>query len=61
MSAQTQSTFIYEITLYDQFKHRSMWGEREQEIQQKHIEYLKKLTAENKLEMASRIHVQIIT
>ena len=44
MSAQVQQTFLYEITLFDQFKHKSMWTEREHHIQKEHIAYLDSLT-----------------
>ena len=40
MSAQIQQTFLYEITLFDRYKHKSMWTEREHNIQKEHIAYL---------------------
>ena len=47
-----QETFLYEITLYDQFAHKSMWSEKEQAIQNQHIAYLEKLTLSGKLQLA---------
>lgn len=55
MSAQVQKTFIYEITLYEQFKNTANWGEKEQTIQQEHIAYLDSLTQAGKLQMAGII------
>ena len=50
--AQVQQTFIYEITLYERFRHQSSWSETEHEIQKKHIEYLAALTKSGSLQLA---------
>ena len=55
MAAQVQKTYLYELTLYEQFRHRSMWGEREHHIQKEHIAYLETLTETNELEIAGII------
>jgi len=47
-----EKTFIYEITLYEQYRHQAMWTEKEHDIQKQHIEYLKKLTESGELQMA---------
>ena len=52
MPAQAQQTFLYEINLYDQYKHKSMWTERERNIQKEHIAYLDSLTQNGHLELA---------
>ena len=52
MSAQPQKTFIYEITLLEQFKHPSQWGDREKNIQREHLSYLDSLTKSGALQMA---------
>lgn len=52
MLAQKQSTFIYELTLFDQYKHKSMWSEREHDIQQAHVSYLDSLEKSGKLLIA---------
>lgn len=50
--AQPELTFIYEITLFERFKHQSMWTEREHKIHQAHIEYLDSLTRNRTLLLA---------
>ena len=55
MSAQIQQTFLYEITLFDRYKHKSMWTEREHNIQKEHIAYLDSLTHNGVLQMAGII------
>lgn len=55
MLAQKESTFIYELTLYDQYKHRAMWSEKEREIQQQHVAYLDSLEKNGDLLMAGII------
>ena len=52
MNAQNQKTFLYEITLFDQFKHPSMWTEREHNIQTQHIAYLDSLSKSGALQIA---------
>jgi len=52
MLAQKQSTFIYELTLFDSYKHRSMWTEREYEIQKAHVAYLDSLEMNGHLTIA---------
>ena len=52
MSAQLQQTFFYEITLHEAFKHRSMWTEREEQIQHRHLEYLDSLSKKGHLQLA---------
>ena len=52
MLAQKQSTFIYELTLFDQYKHRAMWTDRERDIQQQHVSYLNSLEASGELLIA---------
>ena len=52
MTTHAQATFLYEITLFDQFKHRTMWSEREQQIQKAHLAYLDSLTQAGRLEIA---------
>ena len=56
MSAQLQSTFVYEITLYEKFKHPTSWGEREHQIQKQHLRYLEELTQSGKLKIAGIIN-----
>ncbi len=53
--AQKQKTFVYEITLYEQYKNSSSWGEKEKKIQQEHISYLDSLTTIGKIEIAGII------
>lgn len=50
--AKPHKTFIYEITLFDQYKHQSMWTEKEHEIQKEHIAYLDSLTKAGSLQLA---------
>ena len=52
MQAQVQKTFLYEISLYESFRHSSSWSEKEHQIQKEHINYLDSLTKENKLQIA---------
>ena len=47
-----QETFLYEITLYDQFKHKAMWSKKQHAIQKRHIAYLEALTKSGKLQLA---------
>lgn len=53
--AQTKKTFIYELTLYEQYKNPSNWGNKEKKTQQEHISYLDSLTNAGKLEIAGII------
>jgi len=53
--AQVQKTFIYEITLYEQYKNSANWSEKEKAIQQEHISYLDSLTKVGKLQIAGII------
>lgn len=55
LSAQMEKTFIYEITLLDQFKHRALWTAREHRIQNQHLDYLDSLTQSGTLQMAGII------
>ncbi|MDW3193762.1 MAG: YciI family protein [Cytophagales bacterium] len=55
MLAQKQSTFVYELTLFESYKHRSMWTDREHNIQQEHVAYLDSLEREGKLLIAGII------
>jgi uncharacterized protein YciI len=55
MLAQVQKTFLYEITLFKQFQHKSMWSEREYKIQNEHIAYLDSLTKSGSLQIAGII------
>ena len=50
--AHGQASFLYEITLLEQYQHRSLWSEREQNIQAQHIAYLDSLSQAGQLEMA---------
>ncbi|MCF6270800.1 MAG: YciI family protein [Melioribacteraceae bacterium] len=50
--AQKQKTFIYEITLFEQFRNSINWSEKEKNIQQEHIVYLDSLTKNGKIEIA---------
>jgi len=50
-----QKTFIYEITLYEQYKNSVNWSEKEKEIQQEHIVYLDSLTKSGHLQLAGII------
>ncbi|MEL7422013.1 MAG: YciI family protein [Bacteroidota bacterium] len=52
MPAQAQQSFLYEITLFESFRHRSTWGDREHQIQKEHIAYLDSLTRASQLEIA---------
>jgi uncharacterized protein YciI len=52
MSAQPKDQFVYEITLFEQFKHRSRWTEKEEQIQKEHLAYLDSLTKAGIIEMA---------
>jgi len=49
MLAQKQSTFIYELTLFESYKHRAMWTDRQREIQQEHVSYLDSLEEQGAL------------
>ena len=53
--AQAQKTFIYEITLFEKYRHRSSWTEKEEKIQQEHISYLDSLSKSGKLQLAGII------
>ncbi len=50
--AQKQSTFIYELTLFEPYQHRSQWSEKEHQIQQSHVAYLDSLTKAGKVQLA---------
>ena len=52
---QMKSTYLYEIKLFKQFKHKAMWSKREHSIQERHIQYLKELTKKGKLKLAGII------
>jgi len=49
---QAQKTFMYEITLFEQFRSPINWSEKEKTIQQEHIAYLDSLTKNAKIEIA---------
>lgn len=49
---QAQKTFIYEIVLYEPFKNKSLWTDRERDIQVRHLTYLDSLTKKGVLEIA---------
>ena len=55
MLAQKQSTYIYELTLFEQYRHRAMWTDREREIQQRHVSYLDSLEESESLKLAGII------
>ena len=55
MLAQKQSTFLYELTLFEPYKHRALWTDREREIQQAHVNYLDALEAAGALIVAGII------
>lgn len=52
MNAQDKVQFIYEITLFEQFQHKSRWTEKEHQIQKEHLAYLDSLTKTGTIEMA---------
>ena len=55
MSLQAQHTFIYELRLFERFRHRSQWSQKEHAIQQEHVAYLDSLTKAGKLQLAGII------
>lgn len=50
--AQAQKTFMYEITLFEQFRNPINWSEKEKNIQKEHISYLDSLTRNGKIAIA---------
>ena len=50
--SQAQKTFMYEITLFEQFKNPANWSEKEKNIQQQHVIYLDSLTKNGRIEIA---------
>lgn len=52
MEDHTKNQFIYEIKLFEQFKHKSKWQEKEHQTQKQHLDYLDSLTKEGVIEIA---------
>lgn len=51
-----ESTYLYEIRLYEKYRHKSFWTEREEAIQKRHVNYLESLTNAGKIQFAGIVN-----
>ncbi len=52
MRTQPLKTFVYELTLFESYRHRALWTEREHAIQKEHVAYLDSLEESGALLLA---------